>query len=113
MKSTANKKKRAELDRAPRVEIGDVDVVPGEFDRGKFRVTMDMDLNVVQEIRKRAAAEGMKYQPWINKTLRDLVQGIPPAVQISFSVKELERAVKELNARMSVIEHDVDERKKA
>ncbi len=41
----------------------------------KFRVTMFLDLDVLDEIRVRAKARGLPYQTYINQLLRDLVMG--------------------------------------
>ncbi len=70
MKSTGKKKKE-------KISYGNVDLPADEFEpkNGKFRVTMFLDLDLLDEIRKRAEAEGVGYQTWINKNLRELVFG--------------------------------------
>jgi predicted DNA binding CopG/RHH family protein len=42
---------------------------------GKFRVTMFVDLDVLDEIRSRAKSKHLPYQTYINKLLRDTVLG--------------------------------------
>jgi predicted DNA binding CopG/RHH family protein len=75
MKSMA--KKRSEMNKKPRIEHGNVELPENEFDprQAKFRVTMWVDLDLLDEVRKRAGADGMKYQPWINKKLRETILG--------------------------------------
>lgn len=70
-------KKRAAMNKRPKIEYGNVELSENEFDpkEAKFRVTMWMDLDLVDEVRKRAAQDGMKYQPWINRKLRDAILG--------------------------------------
>jgi len=41
----------------------------------KFRVTMFMDLDVLDLIRKKAKERGLPYQTFINQSLRDLFVG--------------------------------------
>ena len=86
------KAKRKELDRNPRIEEGTVDIADDEFDPkyAKFRMTMWIDLDVIEKKRSLAEAEGMRYQPWINRTLRDLVLG-PSALERR--IAKLEKAV--------------------
>jgi predicted DNA binding CopG/RHH family protein len=67
MKSTIKNKIRYET----------VDLPKGALDNGQFRMTMWIDLDLLKEIRKRAEKEGMKYQPWLNKKLREVVLGKP------------------------------------
>ena len=73
-----------------RIKYGKVDL-PGEaFDpkNAKFRVTMFIDLDVLDEIRKRAAKKRLPYQTYINQTLRELVFGIEEEVRIRRIVRE-------------------------
>ena len=95
MKSTEKmKNKRAEMDKNPRVEIGSVELDGDDFDHGKFRVTMWMDLDVLDVIRKYAREDGMKYQTWLNRFLREqfLSKGLS-AVGLNDRVSELEMVV--------------------
>ncbi len=61
-----------------------------EFDagNGKFRVTMYVDLDVVDEIRKRAKKKHLPYQTMINQILRDLVFGGDETEKIRQIVRE-------------------------
>ena len=65
------------MEKNPKIQYGNVELSENEFDprHGKFRVTMWMDLDLIDEVRKRAAQDGMKYQPWINKKLRATILG--------------------------------------
>jgi uncharacterized protein (DUF4415 family) len=60
-----------------RIVYGNVEFPDDEFDpkHGKFRVTMFVDLDVLDEIRRVADREGIGYQTWINRKLRRVVLG--------------------------------------
>ena len=60
-----------------KIKTGKVEIGSDEFNpkKGKFRVNMFVDLDVIDEIRKIALSEHMPYQTWINRKLRDLVEG--------------------------------------
>jgi hypothetical protein len=60
-----------------KIKTGKVEIGEDEFNpkKGKFRVNMFVDLDVIDEIRKLAGAEHMPYQTWINRKLRELVEG--------------------------------------
>ncbi len=67
MRSTKNK-----------IEYGKKDVLDhDEFDpkHAKFRVTMFIDLPVLDTIRKEAKEKGLPYQTYINQLLREHVSG--------------------------------------
>ena len=59
-----------------KIKTGKVEIGAEEFNpkKGKFRVNMFVDLDVIDQIRKVATAEHMPYQTWINRQLRDLVE---------------------------------------
>lgn len=65
MRSIKNKK----------IKYGNVELPEEAFNpkNAKFRVTMFVDLDVLDEIRKRAAKEGLPYQTFINQLLRRTV----------------------------------------
>ena len=67
MKSTAKKK----------IKYGSVSIPDDAFNskETKFRVTMFLDLDVLDKIRKKAKERGLPYQTYINQALRDLVFG--------------------------------------
>jgi predicted DNA binding CopG/RHH family protein len=67
MRSTKSKK----------IKYGKVALPEEAFDpkAAKFRVTMFVDLDVLDEIRRRAANRGLPYQTYINQMLRDSVFG--------------------------------------
>ncbi len=68
MKSTAKKKK---------IKYGSISLPDDAFHpkETKFRVTMYVDLDVLDEIRKQAKARGLPYQAHINQVLRESVFG--------------------------------------
>ena len=86
------KTKRREMDRSPRIESGTVALGGDEFSPkyAKFRVTMWMDLDLLEKVRERAAADGMKYQPWINKKLRESLLN---EARIERRIAALEKAI--------------------
>lgn len=59
------------------VTYGSVSLPDNAFDpkETKFRVTMFMDLDVLDLIRKKAKERGLPYQTFINQSLRDLFVG--------------------------------------
>lgn len=61
-----------------------------EFDprNGKFRVTMFIDLDILDEIRKRAKTKGLPYQTYINSLLRETVLGSAEDERIRKIVRE-------------------------
>ena len=67
MKSTKKKIKYGKLD-----VLSEDEFTPKY---AKFRMTMYVDLDVLDEIRKRAASRGLPYQTYINQLLRDTVLG--------------------------------------
>ncbi len=60
-----------------KIKYGKVNLPEEAFDakNAKFRVTMFVDLDVLDEIRKKAQEKGLPYQTYINQSLRDLVFG--------------------------------------
>ena len=67
MKSTGKKK----------IKYGTVELPDDAFNEKetKFRVTMFLDLDVLDEIRKRAKKNGLPYQTYINQLLRENIFG--------------------------------------
>lgn len=83
MKSTKNKKKT--------IQYGKVDVLSeDEFDpkNAKFRVTMFIPLDVLDEVRKRAKEKDLPYQTYINQILRNTVLGSDEEEKIRRIVRE-------------------------
>ena len=78
-----------------KVKTGKVEIGADEFNpkKGKFRVNMFVDLDVIDAIRKRAADEHMPYQTWINRKLRELIEGGVATGQ--FTIQEIERLIDE------------------
>jgi predicted DNA binding CopG/RHH family protein len=67
MKSTAKKK----------IKYGSVSLPEDAFNakETKFRVTMYVDLDILDELRKRAKKRGLPYQTYTNQLLREVVFG--------------------------------------
>jgi len=59
-----------------KIKTGKIEISPFEFNpkKGKFRVNMFVDLDVIDAIRERAQSEHMPYQTWINRKLRELIE---------------------------------------
>ena len=55
---------------------------------GKFRVTMFIDLDVLDEVRKRAEQKRLPYQTFINQILRETVLGSDEIERIRKIVRE-------------------------
>lgn len=68
-----------------KIKTGNIEIDPDEFNpkKGKFRVNMFVDLDVIDAIRERANAEHMPYQTWINRKLRELIEGKIGASQLT------------------------------
>ena len=77
-----------------KIKTGKVEIGADEFNpkKGKFRVNMFVDLDVIDQIRELADKEHMPYQTWINRKLRDLVDGKNHA---TFSEEDIARIVDE------------------
>jgi predicted DNA binding CopG/RHH family protein len=58
-----------------KIKTGKVEIGPDEFNskKGKFRVNMFVDLDVVDEIRRIAAKRHIPYQTLINQKLREIL----------------------------------------
>ncbi len=57
-----------------KIKTGKVEIGPDEFNpkKGKFRVNMFVDLDVVDEIRRVATKRRIPYQTLINQKLREI-----------------------------------------
>lgn len=82
MKSTKLKKNK--------IQYGKVEVPDEAFQpkNAKFRVTMFIDLDLLNEIRKRASKRKLPYQTYINQTLREVVLGNAAEERIREIVRE-------------------------
>jgi|GEM_PF-1582205 len=78
-----------------KIKTGKVELPLNEFNpkKGKFRVNMFVDLDVIDSIRKRAAEEHMPYQTWINRKLREVVQNESPPGGVTLA--DIERLIDE------------------
>lgn len=67
-----------------------MDLPPDEFEpkNVKFRVTMFVPLDVLDEIRKKAKAKDLPYQIYINQILRDVVYGDEEEKRIRKLIRE-------------------------
>lgn len=84
MRSTKKIKKR-------KIQYGKADILPEDaFDskETKFRVSMFIDLDVLEEIRKRAKERGLPYQTYINQYLRQTHLGSAEDDRIRQIVRE-------------------------
>jgi len=59
----------------------------------KVRVTINLDGDVLEEVKKMAKNEGDKYQPWLNKFLRSVLLS-----RDTFASKIKDDVVKEIEA---------------
>jgi len=85
-----------------KIKSGKIEIGSDEFNprKGKFRVNMFVDLDVIDEIRKLAESERMPYQTWINRRLRDLVEN--RSSRHSLSAEDIEKMIDErLDERVS------------
>ena len=75
MKST-NKSKKPKA-KAKRISYGNVSLPEDAFNpkETKFRVTMFLDMDILDAIRKLAKDRGLPYQTYINQHLRDTILG--------------------------------------
>lgn len=92
------------------ITYGDEDVLGDEEfspKNVKERITTMVDQDVLDVIRKRAAAEGIGYQTLINRALRDTFLSGPRAVVSDF-MTEWKR---EIEARMNALERKSDKEK--
>jgi len=80
MRSTKKKK----------IKYGKIDLPKEAFDtkNAKFRVTMFVDLDVLDEIRKKASKKGLPYQTYINQLLREVAIGSEEEERIRKIVRE-------------------------
>lgn len=84
MRST-KKSKRGKIQYGKEDLIGEDAFDPKET---KFRVSMFIDLDVLEEIRKRARIKGLPYQTYINQYLRDAHLGDAEEERIRRIVRE-------------------------
>ncbi len=70
-------------------------LIDGEFDprETKVKVTVYVDGDLVNRLRERAKEEGIKYQPYINKLLRQAMDEKPLLDDIQDRLKALEESV--------------------
>lgn len=74
-----------------KIKYGKVDLLPENAfqpQETKFRVSMFIDLDVLQEIRKRAKEKGLPYQTYINQFLRQSHLGVSEDDKIRKIVRE-------------------------
>lgn len=80
-----------------KIEHGKKNVLdPDEFDpkHAKFRVTMFIDLPVLETIRKEAKQNGLPYQTYINQLLREHAMGDRGEERIREIVREEVRKIR-------------------
>jgi hypothetical protein len=71
------------------------DLIEGDYDPKdvKVKVTVYIDGDIVDQLRDRAKQEGLKYQPYINKLLRQAVAEKPLLEEIQDRLVALEENV--------------------
>ena len=67
-------------------------------DKGKTRITIMLDNDVLDAFRTRAEAEGRGYQTAINEALRNALNADAAPVTVATLRKELKRALKDIAA---------------
>lgn len=75
---------------------------------------MWLDLDLLDEVRKLAMKESMKYQPWINQKLRDIV--LDEAATVEKKIRTIANAVMEkelaeIKKRLNSLESSSTKRK--
>lgn len=88
-----------DLKNNPKIVLGNVELPDGFLDRKnhKLRITTFIDGDIYDELQKRAAALGGKYQSLLNKLLRDVLFG-SVAKEVVFSNELIERLAKNVSA---------------
>ena len=73
-----------------KIKYGKVEIPSDALDpkNAKFRVTMFIDLDVLDELRKRASKKGLPYQTYINQVLRGVTLGDEDEARIRKIVRE-------------------------
>lgn len=121
MNETERKKRRKEMDENPEIKPGTVELDADEFapEHTKVRITMWLDGDVLAEVRRRAGAEGEKYQTWINRKLRSTLTDSKVIVPIPADylgedylkfVNELRGEVDQLKERLESVEEEQKKR---
>lgn len=79
------------------ITYGTVELPDDEFDpkNVKFRVTTFIDLDVVDELRRRAKGSKTKYQTLLNQILRDSVFGKEKGGVIETTEEQIRRVIRE------------------
>jgi uncharacterized protein (DUF4415 family) len=95
MKSIRTKKKGS--------KPGSVDLLPADAfnpKETKFRVTMFMSLDVLDEVRKRAKEIGLPYQTYLNQLIRESI--FPKSEsKLETRVASLEATLKEIKQKLA------------
>lgn len=114
-------KLRAALDRMPKEQFGDEDILSHDLaerigrleDKGK--ITIRLDLRVLDAAKREADELGVGYQKIINDRLLEMysIEEAPYLKKDSLSeIRELSKQIEELNKRLSKVER-VQEKKQA
>ncbi len=73
-----------------KIKYGKVELPEEAFNpkNAKFRVTMFVDLDVLDEVRKKASKKGLPYQTYLNQMLREMVFGAEEEEKIRRIVRD-------------------------
>ncbi len=86
-------------------KYGPIDLLPPDaFNKKdtKFRVTMFIDLEVLEEVRKRAKEQGLPYQTYINHFLRTSHLDSNEKQSLETRVSSLEATVHHLKQKIAI-----------
>ena len=74
----------------PKIKYGNVDLPEDTFDHKnvKARITMWIGVDLLDEVRKRAAAKDLPYQTYLNQVLRDTILGSNEEERIRKLIRE-------------------------
>ncbi len=86
--------------KSPDVQFGNVDLI-SDFEQSdvKVKITCFLDADVLKALRIAAKEDGMKYQPYLNKMLREVV--LREKSMISKRMDALEKMVHDLKNKSS------------
>lgn len=88
-------KKEAELAKKNDTQGTGVGLTKQDFENGKQRLNMWIDMDLLDEIKKKASNQDLGYQTLINKSLRELFLAEKSARVIDLKTSELKKLIKE------------------
>lgn len=72
-----------------------VGLTKSQFEKGKQRVNMWIDIDVLDEIKKRADNQGLGYQTLLNKSLRDTFLSEKTARVVDLKISEFKKVIRD------------------